>query len=96
MKSAILIMLLTLLAGYSHAQRVLLSGDTERQITIDSTGYAVEHPQDIFEEAGLFIYSKDGREAIRIYGSFHLFSVSDNRKNFHAFDLIQAGVDDFY
>jgi hypothetical protein len=100
MKSVISIVLLTLLAGYSHAQRVLLSGDTTKQITLDSTGYAQEHPQDISEEAGLFIYSKDGREAIRIYGSFRLLSVYDNRKNFHPYDLTQptipTGSTDFY
>ena len=85
---------------YSQAQRVLLSGDTTNQVTIDSTGYSEEHPLDISEEAGLFIYSKDGREAIRIYGSFRMLTVWDNKKNFHAYDLtpptIPTGTDDFH
>jgi hypothetical protein len=66
MKIAIPLVHFINLANYACAQRVLLTGDTTRQITLDSTGYAEEHPQDISEEAGLFIYSKDGREAIRI------------------------------
>jgi hypothetical protein len=100
MKIAIPLVLLISLANYTSAQRVLLTGDTTKQITLDSTGYAEEHPQDISEDAGLFIYSKDGREAIRIYGSFRLLSVYDNRKNFHPYDLTQptipTGANDFH
>ena len=82
------------------AQRVLVETDTSNQITLDSTGYVEIHPQDISEDAGLFIYSKDGREAIRIYGSLRLLTIWDNKKNFHAYDLTQptipTGQDDYH
>ncbi len=101
MKYAFLLGLLTLLTiSYSLAQRVLLSGDTTIQVTLDSTGYTEEHPHDISEDAGLFIYSADGREAIRIYGSFRMLTVWDNKNNFHPYDLTQptipTGADDFH
>jgi len=93
-------LLLFFTIAYSYGQRVLLQGDTTNQITIDSTGYAETHPQDISEETGLFIYSKDGQEALRIYGSFRLLAVYDNRKNFHPYDLTQptipTGLKDFH
>lgn len=100
MRITILLVLLSFLINIcSYAQRVLLHGDTLNQITIDSTGYGENHPQDIPDEAGLFIYSRDGREALRIYGSFRMLSVWDNRKNFHAYDLTQptipTGAEDF-
>ena len=82
------------------AQRVLVTNDTTIQVTLDSTGYSEIQPQDISEEAGLFIYSKDGREAIRIYGSLRMLTIWDNKKNFHAYDLTQptipTGQDDYH
>lgn len=101
MKTIVLPVLLSFLTvTYSPAQRVLLSGDTTIHVTLDSTGYAEEHPHDISEDAGLFIYSADGREAVRIYGSFRLLTVWDNKKNFHPYDLTQptipTGTDDFH
>jgi hypothetical protein len=82
------------------AQRVLHQGDTTIQITIDSTGYLESHPLDIPDETGLFIYSANGREALRIYGSLRLLTTWDNKKNFHAYDLtpptIPTGVNDYY
>ena len=101
MKYTFLMGLLTLLTiSYSLAQRVLLSGDTTKQVTLDSTGYTEEHPHDISEDVGLFIYSADGREAIRIYGSFRMLTVWDNKNNFHPYDLTQptipTGADDFH
>ena len=89
-----------LLTSYCHAQKVILNGDAENKVTIDSTGYAEEHPLDISKNAGLFLYSKDGGEALRIYGSFRILSTFDNKKNFHPYDLTQptipTGDDDFY
>ncbi len=45
------------------------------------------------------MYAKDGQKALRIYGSFRLLSVYDNKKNFHAYDLtmptIPSGSNDF-
>ncbi len=101
MKIAILLVPLSLFTiPYSYAQRVLLKGDTLIQISIDSTGYVESHPHDIPDEVGLFIYSKDGHEALRIYGSFRFVSVWDNRKNLHAYDLTQptipTGTEDFH
>jgi len=100
MKIAIPLVLLIYMANYAYAQRILLTGDTAIHITLDSTGYVEEHPQDISEEAGLFIYSKDGREAIRIYGSFRMLTVWDNKNNFHPYDLTQptipTGANDFH
>ena len=101
MKNKILLGILTFLTiSNSQAQRVLLSGDTTIQIALDSTGYAEVHPHDISEDAGIFIYSKDGREALRIYGSFRLLAVYDNKNNFHPYDLTQptipTGSVDFY
>ena len=82
------------------AQRVIIPGDSTISVTLNSTGYAENHPLDVSDEAGLFIYSANGREALRIYGSFRLLLTHDNKKNFHAFDLTQptipTGVNDFY
>ena len=82
------------------AQKVLIHGDSTIQITIDSTGYLESHPLDIPDETGLFIYSANGREALRIYGSLRLLAVSENKKNFHPYDLTQptipTGDNDYY
>ncbi len=82
----------------AYAQIVPVPPDTIR-ITHDSTGHGQVHPHDIPDENGLFIYSADGREALRIFGSFRMLAVLDNKKNFHAYDLTQptipAGADDF-
>ena len=86
-------------SSHVSAQRVLIDADTTISITIESTGYGEIHPQDIPDETGLFMYSADGREALRIYGSFRLLFGWDNKKNFHAYDLTQptipTGPDDF-
>ena len=83
-----------------HAQKVLINDDATIQITIDSTGYSESHPQDIPDETGLFLYSANGREALRIYGSARVLALWENKKNFHAYDLTQptipTGVDDYY
>jgi len=82
------------------AQRVLIPSDSSIRITMDSTGYVESHPHDIPDETGLFIYAADGREALRIYGSFRLLFAWDDKKNFHAYDLTQptipTGDDDFH
>lgn len=101
MKTVVILLHLSFLTFWStQAQNVLLTGDTTIRIALDSTGYAELHPHDISDEAGLFIYSKDGREAIRIYGSFRLLSVYDSKKNFHPYDLTQptipTGANDFH
>ncbi len=97
MKNAILLLFIIFLFSYSHAQ---ITQDSIKRITYESTGYAEEHPQDISQESGLYIYSRDGQEALRIYGSFRLLSVFDDRKNFHSYDLtpptIPTGTDDVY
>ncbi len=100
MKFGLLISSLFLFASiHVVAQRVLIHSDTVSRITIDSTGYMADHPHDIPDETGLFIYSSDGLEALRIFGSFRLLSVWDNKKNFHAYDLTQpripTGIDDY-
>ena len=74
------------------AQRVLIDSDSTISITIDSTGYVEIHPLDIPDETGLFIYSSDGREALRIYGSFRLLIGWDNKRNFHPYDLTQPTI----
>ena len=66
----------------------------------DLAGSSETHPQDIPDEAGLFIYSHDGRNALRIFGSFRMLSVLDDTQSFHPYDLvppkIPTGGDDFY
>jgi hypothetical protein len=101
MKRVILLILFIFFSiTLSFAQKVLINSDSTIQVTLDSTGYTEEHPQDISEDAGLFIYSADGREAVRIYGSFRLLTVWDSKKNFHPYDLTQptipTGADDFH
>ncbi len=97
MKNTILLLFITLLCSYSYAQK---DQDSIKRITYGSTGYAEEHPHDISQESGLYIYSKDGQEALRIYGSFRLLSVFDDRRNFHSYDLtpptIPTGSEDIY
>ena len=82
------------------AQKVLIQDDATIQITIDSIGYQESHPLDIPDETGLFIYSANGLEALRIYGSLRLLAIWENKKNFHAYDLTQptipTGIDDYY
>ena len=82
------------------AQRVLIPSDSTISVTLNSTGYTEIHPHDVPDESGLFIYTADGREALRIYGSFRLLLTWDDKKNFHPFDLTQptipTGVNDFY
>jgi hypothetical protein len=65
----------------------------------DAAGYSEMHPLDIPDDAGFYIYSEDGLRALRIYGSFRMLAVFDNRDSFHAYDLvppkIPAGDDNF-
>jgi hypothetical protein len=98
MKTAVLFVALSLLIVPAvSAQRVLVTPDTIR-VTHDSTGSGQVHPHDIADEKGLFVYSANGREALRIFGSIRTLAVWDDRKNFHEFDLTQptipTGADD--
>lgn len=99
MKTALILISILFFCMYAFGQRVLIRSDSVIDITIDSTGYAEIHPQDIPDKTGLFIYSADGREAFRIYGSFRLLFTWDDKQNFHPFDLTQptipTGIDDF-
>jgi hypothetical protein len=65
----------------------------------DSAGYSEMHPLDIPDEAGFYVYSEDGLKALRLFGSFRMLAVLDNKQNFHAFDLvppkIPTGDEDF-
>lgn len=83
----------------SGAQTISLGSDSANVISHDSTGYGHFHPLDIPDDTGLFIYSKDGAEALRIYGSFRLLLVLDERQQFQAYGIdppmIPAGDDDF-
>jgi len=83
----------------SGAQTISLGSDSAKVISHDSTGYGHFHPLDIPDDTGLFIYSKDGSEALRIYGSFRMLFVLDDRQQFQAYQIdppmIPAGDDDF-
>jgi hypothetical protein len=72
---------------------------TAEKVTHGDSGYVEAHPLDIPIETGLFIYSANGQKALRIYGSFRVLGVLDDRQNFHAYDLnlpqIPTGDDDF-
>ena len=98
--SAFIIPLFFFTSIHVFAQRILIDADTAISITIESTGYGESHPHDIPDETGLFMYSADGGEALRIYGSFRLLFGWDNKKNFHAYDLTQptipTGTNDFH
>ena len=52
----------------SHAQTISLGSDSTDVILHDSTGYVEQHPLDIPDDRGLFVYSKDGSKAIRFFG----------------------------
>jgi len=69
------------------------------RIEHDSTGYSELHPLDIPDEAGFYVYSDDGLKALRLFGSFRMLSVLDNKQNFHPYDLVQplipTGDEDF-
>jgi hypothetical protein len=99
-------------AGAAGSDETVLSGgdvdlsrgsesvDVRRpKISHDAAGYSEMHPLDIPDDAGFYIYSHDGLRALRIYGSFRMLSVFDNKDNFHAYDLvppkIPAGDDNF-
>jgi hypothetical protein len=49
----------------------------------DLAGQSERHPHDIPDKGGLFIYSDDGLKALRIFGSFRMLAVLDNKQNFH-------------
>lgn len=72
---------------------------TAEKVTHGDSGYVESHPLDIPDVTGLFIYSADGQKALRVYGSFRLLGVLDDRQNFHPFDLnlpqVPTGDDDF-
>jgi len=55
-------------------------------------GTSAAHPQDISDEAGLFVYSHDGRNALRIFGSFRMLGVLDDRPTFHPYDLVSPMI----
>ena len=57
------------------------------RVTHSDSGYGASHPLDIPDDAGLFIYSADGQKALRVFGSFRVLGVLDDRQNFHAYDL---------
>ena len=69
------------------------------KVTHADSGHGDQHPLDVPDEAGLFIYSADGRKAVRVYGSGRVRAVLDDRQNFHPFDLnlpqVPTGEDDF-
>ncbi len=70
-----------------------------RPIDHDSSGFSEMHPLDIPDEAGFYVYSDDGNKALRLFGSFRMLTVLDNKQNFHAYDLvppkIPTGDEDF-
>lgn len=100
MKISLILISILFFCIHALAQRVLIHSDSVIAITLDSTGYVEIHPQDIPDETGLFIYSANGREAFRIYGSFRLLFTWDDKQNFHPFDLTQptipTGINDSY
>lgn len=65
----------------------------ERQLVHhDLAGSSAVHPQDIPDAAGLFVYSRDGRNALRIFGSFRMLGVLDDRPTFHPYDLVPPTI----
>ena len=64
----------------------------QRLIHHDMAGSSEAHPQDIPDEAGLFIYSQDGLNALRVFGSFRMLSVLDDTPTFHPYDLVPPQV----
>lgn len=83
----------------SFAQTISMGADSTETITHDSTGYVEQHPLDIPDDRGLFVYSKDGSKAVRIFGSFRMLFVMDDRKQFQPFHIdppmLPTGEDDF-
>ena len=92
-------LLLLLFASTSFGQSVSLGADSTKAIDHDSTGYVEMHPLDIPDDRGLFVYSKDGMKAMRIFGSFRMLYVLDNRQQFQPYQvdppLLPTGNDDF-
>ena len=96
----ICVLLIVLFNGMtSFAQTISMGADSAEVITHDSTGYVEQHPLDIPDDRGLFVYSKDGSKAVRIFGSFRMLFVSDNRQQFQPFQIdptmLPTGSDDF-
>ena len=76
-----------------------MGGDSTNVITHDSTGYGNKQPLDIPDDKGMFIYSNNGNNALRIYGSFRMLFALDNRQQFIAYSIdppvLPTGEDDF-
>lgn len=96
---SVIVLLFTFLGGVSHAQTISLGADSAEVIMHDSTGYVEIHPLDIPDDRGLFVYSKDGTKAVRIFGSFRMLFVMDDRIQFQPFHIdppmLPTGENDF-
>ena len=83
----------------SHAQTISMGSDSTDFISHDSTGYVEQHPLDIPDDRGLFVYSKDGSKGIRFFGSFRMLMVMDDRQQYQPFQvdppMLPTGEDDF-
>jgi len=94
-----IITIIILIAQETVGQTISLGADSSNQIMHDSTGYVEIHPMDIPDSRGLFIFSKDGTKAVRIFGSFRMLYNVDNRQQFQAFQIdpptLPTGEDDF-
>jgi hypothetical protein len=68
-------------------------------ITHDVTGSGHRNPLDIPDDFGLFIYADEGNKALRIYGSFRMLFVLDEKQQFQPFEIdppkLPTGDDDF-
>jgi hypothetical protein len=95
----IIIMFCLLLSEPFVGQTISLGADTSKVIMHDSTGYVEIHPLDIPDDRGLFVYSNDGTKALRIFGSFRMLFVMDDRQQFQPFHIdppmLPTGADDF-
>ena len=83
----------------SNSQTIAVGTDSTEVITHDSTGYVEQHPLDIPDERGFFVYTKDGSKGIRFFGSFRMLVVMDDKQQFQPFQVdpptIPTGEDDF-